>query len=326
MAGKNALAVVVAVAIIVIAAAAVVLTMGGGSDDGGEQTSGSVSATVYLDMGDSVAEYDGTGSSVVDIVTDALGDDHDVVFRSNGTLYSVDGQTNGDGRYWTVFRWASPGGWSVFSESSSAYVDGMSIAVRCSERVTNDDGTYTYSAPDIDVEYEVWYFLQVREGITNDWIYSLGVSHSILEEGFWISGTGSTNNEALADAVISTFFSDSDVQVVTSSTDEGDSITYLVDGEVMFSYGTRSDMYGWFLEFLGHSDEAVGSDSWRYWTQFSYNPDAETLDDTDQWNYNNLSFGMYDISRYHYFGLVLKTSAMEDQFIDISTPSDIPGA
>lgn len=325
MASKNAIIAITAVVVIVIAAAAV-LALGGGSNDSGTQSREPVATTLYLDWGNSVEEYTGTGSTISEIITDALGDDHEAIFRSNGTLYSVDGQTNADNMYWTVFRWASPGGWTVFSESSSSYVDGMSIAVSYSERVTNDDGTYTYSAPDIDVEYEVWYFLQVREGITNDWIDSLGVSRAILEEGFWISGTGSTNNEALADAVISTFFSDSDVQVVTSSTDEGDSITYLVDGEVMFSYGTRSDMYGWFLEFLGHSDEAVGSDSWRYWTQFSYNPDAETLDDTDQWNYNNLSFGMYDISRYHYFGLVLKTSAMEDQFIDISTPSDIPGA
>lgn len=320
--------ILIAVAIVAVAAVCLVYW----SLDAGDQGTGPdpdtdpgiVSATVYLDIDGEITTYEGQGATVEAILTSAVGDDHELTFLSSGVLYSVDGQSSGDGRYWTVFLWSSPGGWSPVSYTAS-YVDGMHLAVSLAERVTDSSGTASYEAPDIEVEYTVYYFLQVREGITTDWIERLGLTRETLEEGFWISGTGSTNNEALADAVISTFFPDAEVEIV----DTGSQITYVVDGEGLFSYLTRSDMYGWFVEFLGYSDTLQSSDggswgTWTYWTQFSYNPSAETLDDTDQWNYNNMSFGMYDITEYRYFALVLKTSVEEDTFIDIPTPSDIP--
>lgn len=315
---------VVSAAIVVVVVCIGALLYDGWSEDGEAR---SVSATVYLEVDGDFVTLEGEGSTLEEILTSAVGEDHELTFLSSGVLASVDGQSSVDDRYWTVFRWSSPTGWSEFSYSNPSYVDGMSLAVSLAERVTDSGGYVSYTAPDIEVEYTVYYFLQVREGITTDWIDALGQSRAALEEGFWISGTGSNNNEALADAVISTFFSNSEVEVVMAD----NQIKYLVDGEEgVFSYGVRTDMYGWFLEFLGYSDTQQseggegGYGTWTYWTQFSYNPSAETLDNVDQWNYNNLAFGMYDITEYRYFGLVLKTSEAEDQFIDIQTPSEIP--
>ena len=79
---------------------------------------------------------------------------------------------------------------------------------------------------------------------------------------------------------------------------------------------------------MGWSDTKKSSGGeygvWTFWNQYSYNPAAKTDDNTDYWDFNQWSFGMYDISKYRYFGLVLKTSEMEDSYIDLSTPSEIP--
>ena len=79
---------------------------------------------------------------------------------------------------------------------------------------------------------------------------------------------------------------------------------------------------------MGWSDTKKSSGGeygvWTFWNQYSYNPAAKTDADTAYWDFNQWSFGMYDISKYRYFGLVLKTSEMEDSYIDLSTPSEIP--
>lgn len=288
------------------------------------------SIDVWFDDGlGNTVKYTGSGTTIRTAVLGSIGD-HDIVFAANGNVSSVDGKERSSEGRWVVFRWASPGGWSAVSKTDSECHEGMTLALRYSKIVKDDAGNTTYEAPDIVVKYKVYYFVQIREELdSTEWLRGLGISEDMKKEGFWISGEGSTNNEALADAMIKAFYPDSEVEVRNGSNDEGNFIEYIIDGkEGFFKYGTKMDMYGWFLSFMGWSDTKVGSGgdygTWTFWNQYSYNPDAKVDDDTAFWDFNQWSFGMYDISTYRYFGIVLKTSQGEDSFIDLQTPSEIP--
>lgn len=323
-----------ALAVVVIAAVALLVSGSLGNHDEDSQAT-PFGARVYLDDGsDPYSEYSGTGTSMKDVIQDALAG-HDVVFASNGNITSVDGVKNDGDRRWVVFKWASPGGWSPVTDVSKAVHDGANLAVRYSERVKDDQGNISYSAPDIGVKCKVYFFLRIQEEWdATSWLRSLPLTESQKREGFWIAGEGSTANEALADAMLRTFYSDRTYTVTKGSNDDGNYIQYDIDGmgeegELPFyKYGTKTDMYGWFLSFMGWSDTKVDSKgeygTWTFWTQYSYSPEAETDDNTDYWEFNQWAFGMYDISEYRYFGLVLKTSEMEDKNIDLPTPSEIP--
>ena len=285
---------------------------------------------VWFDDGSGgTTEYTGTGTTIKAAILGSI-DDREIVFAANGNVSSVDGKGRGSDGRWVVFSWASPAGWSPVSKTDSECHEDMTLALRYSKVVKDDAGNTTYEAPDIEVEYKVYYFVQIREkSDATEWLKGLGITDEMKKEGFWISGEGSTNNEALADAMIKAFYPDSAVEVRNGSTDEGNFIEYVIDGkEGFFKYGTKTDMYGWFLSFMGWSDTKVGSGgeygTWTYWNQYSYNPEAKTDDEPANWEFNQWSFGMYDISKYRYFGLILKTSEMEDTFIDIPTPSEIP--
>ena len=325
---KTIIAVAVA-AIAVLAVISIILVSGGGGDDGRSEPN-VTDAVVWLDRNDGSepVSFEGSGGDIRGIVESALSG-YDVVFRANGNISSVDGVGNDDSRTWIIYRWASPGGWAVFSDTESSYVDGMNIAVRYSDRTVGDKGDVSYSAPDIEVDYEVFFFIQIREEASSTvWLRNLPLSDSDKKKGVWISGRGSTSSEALADAVLTNFFPRSSHEVVTSDDGGQGSVKYVVDGkEGMFTYGMTPSMYGWFVSFLGWSDTKVGSEgdygTWTFWNQYTYSPDADSLSDTDYWGFNQFSFGMYDISEYRYFALVLKTSSMEDSFIDLSTPSEI---
>ncbi len=321
-----------AAVLVVVIAVAAVLTIG--SDKGGDEEVLPFDARVYLDDGTSYTEYSGTGTSMKGVIRNALSG-HDVVFASNGNITSVDGVANSGDSRWVVFKWASPGGWSAVTDISKGTHDGAELAVRYSERAKDDQGNVSYSTPDIQVKCKVYFFVKIQEQWdATSWLRDLPLTEAQKKEGFWISGEGSTANEALADAMLRTFYSDCTYTVDKGSNDEGNYIEYIIDGKgeegelPFFRYGTKTDMYGWFLSFMGWSDTKVSSKgeygTWTFWTQYSYNPDAETDDDTAYWDFNQWSFGMYDISEYHYFALVLKTSEMEDKSIDLPTPSEIP--
>ncbi len=319
--------------LVVIVAVVAVLAVGSLGND--ETVASPFGARVYLDDGsETYTESAGTGISVKEVIQDALSE-HDVTFASNGNVTSVDGVHNDGDRRWVVFRWASPGGWTPVSDTRTAMHDQVSLAVRYSDRVKDEQGNITYSTPDIQVKYKVYYFIKVQEQWdATSWLRNLPLTESQKRAGFWISGEGTTNNEALADAMLKTFYPDCKYKISSGDNDEGNYIEYSIEGKgeegelPFFRYGTRTDMYGWFLSFMGWSDTKVSSKgeygTWTFWTQFSYNPNAKTDDDTNYWDFNQWSFGMYDISRYHYFALVLKTSEMEDTYIDLPTPSDIP--
>ena len=322
MNSKTIIAIVVVLAIVGASAAVLVMNTGGNTKADTVYT-----AVVWLDDGNKETEYSGTGYNIREIIEDALSG-HEVLFNSNGNITSVDGVANTSDRLWAVFKWASPDGWAVFSDRAGNYIDGMTIAVRYADRAADDKGNTSYSLPDIDVEYKVYFFVQFKEQYNSTkWMQKLNLDEKQRQQGVWIEGTGSTTNEALADAVLTYLLPDSSY----SFHDSGDQRTYVVDGEEgLFSYGMRQGMYGWFLSFFGWSDTKQSSEggeygTWTYWSQYNYHPDAKSVDDPAHWGYNQFSFGMYDITKYRYFGLVLQTTAAEDDvYLPLPAPSEIP--
>lgn len=330
---KSMLIAAAAIVVVVAVAAIAVAAMDGGGDDNHDAEDG-ITAAVWLDDGSSQTELSGTGDDVRSILQSAL-KDHDLVLRTNGGISSVDGVLNSPASAWTVFRWTSyydqdnTGGVWVEYSSQQAY-DGMVLAVKHSARTVSEDGSVSYERPDIEIKEKVYFFIRIEEETdSTEWLRDLPLSEEDKKAGMWIAGYGRTANEALADAVLTTFFPGSTVEVDTGETDGKSSITYTVDGkDGFFTYGTSGGMYGWFTSFLGWSDTKVGSGgeygTWTYWNQYTYNPAASSDSDPDYWDFNQLSFGMYDITRYHYFGLVLRTSTEEGVPADMQTPSEIP--
>ncbi|MCL2295651.1 MAG: hypothetical protein FWC29_01035 [Methanomassiliicoccaceae archaeon] len=318
---------IIAAAVVITASAAILIISSEDSKDGTVTAKSGYDAVVWLDDGNNETGYSGTGDNVRKIIENALSG-HTIVFSSNGNIASIDGVANTNDKVWTIFKWASPGGWAVFSDKTANYTDRMTVSVRYADKTTNDKGNATYSAPNIEVEYKVYYFIQFKEQYNStEWMRSIGLSDSQKREGIWIEGTGKNNNEALADAVLRYLFPNS---TYSSAAADGQ-VTYTVDGKTgLFTYGERIDMYGWFLSFFGWSDTKQSSEggeygTWTYWSQYCYHPDAKSLDDPKQWNYDQFSFGMYDITKYRYFGLVLQTTAAEDDVdASIPAPSGIP--
>lgn len=324
------IAALIAVAVIVVAVAVTALP----GDSEKSDSSITVTGTVYLVSDTGTEKHEGRGDSVKEILSSALSD-HDLVLKTNGNISSVDSVENSKTRSWTVFRWSSyynsatGGAWLEYS--SQTVFDGMILCVSLSEKATAEDGTVSYEAPDIEVSVKVYFYIRITEQLNStDWLKSLPLTESQKKEGMWIAGYGSTANEALADAMLTTFFPDSMRTVETGDTEKGAFIDYVVDGkEGFFKYGTSSDMYGWFLSFMGWSDTKSSDEggeygTWTYWAQYTYNPSAKSDDDAAYWDYNQLSFGMYDITKYRYFGLVLCTTTTDGVDADIPTPSEIP--
>ncbi len=278
------------------------------------------SAVVWLND----EEYAGEGDNLQEILESSL-KGHNIIFNTNGSIKSVDGKGNTDSSLWSVYKWASPDGWKSYSKISGKFVEGTNLSVHYSEKTTDDKGNVSYSIPETEVEFEVHYFVQFKEqSDATEWMTQIATPDD-REKGFWISGKGSNNNEAFANAMYTNFFSDSKLDVVN----KGGAVTYLIDGkEGMFSHGTRDGMYGWFLWFLGWTDTKVNNNggeygTWTYWSQYSYNPNADSLDTPEEWGYNDWSFGMYDITDYRYFALVLQTTTADGLETKLPAPSEM---
>ena len=283
----------------------------------------SYKATVWFDSGSTSVDSTGEGSTVIDIVKAAY-PDHDIVVMANGNIGSIDGTGNKTNERWVIFVWESYKGWVVYN--SQEVFDGMILAVKYSERTKTADGTVEYEKPEMEIKQRAYFFIRMSEQLdSTEWLKKLPLTEEEKKEGFWIAGEGTNPNEALADAVLSAFFPDSKIEVSSGDSEKGHYIEYIVDGEKgFFKYGTSSDMYGWFVSFLGLTDEDMGGGLWRYWVQYSYNKDAKTDDNPDSWDFNQLSFGQYDLSKYHYFALIRMITTEDGTDTYIPTPSTIP--
>ena len=295
-----------------------------------------IGAHVRVKAGDSYASYEGRGDTIQAIVKSALGDD--VEFSNNGNVKSFRGQANDSGHSWVVFRWKAPETWAHATDSDMA--EGMTLALEFSERISTTSGI-DYSVPDLMVEEVAYFFFQipdiddirastlkeVKEKLValDRWLSKAGLSDDDVREGFWIKGTGTNACDALANAVRDYIFPESKLEMVADPS--LDYRVYTLDGETgYYQHGVRPASFGWFNEFLGWSDTDIGDKKWTYWSQYTYNPNAKTLDDTRQWDYNQTTFGMYDMEKYRYYAVILQTTTKDGTAVDIPTPSDIPKA
>lgn len=332
---KKTLMIIGAVAI--VAAAAVVaaaMVMGGGSG-GDEKTV--YSADVRVSDNGTYLEFKGEGATYQDILRDALGDD--VVISNNGNVQSYKGKANQGDNSWVVYRWKAPETWQ--NANNKDLTGGMTLALEYAKRETSSTGAVTYSKPDLKIEYEAYFFIQipaldeirssplkaVQENAKklDSWLQKSGVDDLTIKEGFWIKGKGANACEALANAVHDYMFSSYDLELITDPS--WDFRVYKLDGEEgYYQYGIRTGSFGWFNVFLGWDDTDVGGQRWTYWSQYTYNPNAKTLDDTRQWNYNQNTFGNYDMDKYPYYAVILQTTTDSEEgvAVDIPTPSDIP--
>lgn len=336
--------VVVAVAVVAVAA---VMMMGGDS----ENESKLYSASVFVSNGDSYDEYQGEGETYEEILRAALGDD--VVISNNGNVQSYKGKTNDDDHSWAVFTWKGSEEWQ--NTSNRSLVDEMKIALEYSAKQKSSSGKTEYTKPDLKIEQEVYFFIQIPsfeelEKVANDpsskpddksdgtklttkerleilmgWLQKAGLSSETMKKGIWVKGKGTSVNDALADAIHTTFFKNLEAESEATSKN---TIQFKVGDEVLHEYLSIKSQYGWFVSFMGWTDTGLKNGNWTYWSQYTYNPNAKTLDDSRQWSYNQLSLGMYDMSECHYFALILQTTASKEAgegvTVNIPTPSDIP--
>ena len=310
---KSTIAVVVII-VALLAVVAVFALQSGSSDD---KEIKEVNATVHLGFSDAEVSSTGFGNTISAILASAF-PDRDIQYSSNGSIASVDGVDNTNKNTWAVFKWASPDGWDVLSVSANSKIElpeGVTLALHYAEKTKDDQGKISYSAPDINVEYKVYFFLQFKEGYDHNDIIRSILTEQERKDGFWIEGTGENVIACLQDAVYTYLLHD-------TYTDE--------DKKEILSYDERRESYGWLNKFLGWEDTRVstsGGDygTWTYWSQYTYEPDAEILNDASEWSYNQLSLGQYDITECHYFALILQTTTVETVNIPIATtPAEIP--
>ncbi len=319
MASNRAPVLVVAAVVIVAAVAAVFLAQSGEQK---APTNEGPTAEVLVTEGDFYVTFEGQGDTVQKVLQDALGED--VVFSEDGTIQSYKGTPNADDHRWTVYRWKTPEGWV---DAGDTVIEGMTFSLDYSE---------PGQVPGYDVYKEAYFFIQVpstedlatslsgevRDNYDklSEWLDLAGMTVEDIEEGFWIKGQGRCVNEALADAVHVCMYP----TLMYERVEDSDSVDYYLDGNVFHSHGIRADMYGWFLDFLGWSDVDLHNGDFTYWSQYSYNPNAPTLDDGRQWTFDDWALGMYDMDRYRYFGLVLQTTQEDGTSKVLPTPDTIP--
>lgn len=332
-------------AILVIAASAAMLVML--SEDPGEQEKDTFSVNLNVREGDTYTAYQTEGNTLREALETALGED--IVISNNGNIRSYKGTENTEEQAWVVFKWDAVSKW-VPVTSEKVY-NRMELVLMYSVK-TVSGGRVEYEKPTLDLAMDAYFFIQIpsmteieavandglskpdanngdltvmeRFGILQDWLNRAGIDTASAEAGFWIKGSGSNVNEALVDAVHRCLFSDWEAEV----TENRGIMEYRLNGELVHSHLTNSQKYGWFVSFLGWTDTSLPNGDWTYWSQFAYNPNANSLDDSRQWTYNTLSLGLHDMTKYRYFALILQTTTEMDaeQGIgaNIPVPSEIP--
>lgn len=331
MESKIKIAMVAILAVTVVSCSALAVTMMG--SNGGDNQDTVYSVEVRVLEGEQYKSYPAQGKTVSEILTNAFGDK--IVVASNGNVKSFNGKENDSSHSWMTFRWMSHDGWVAADKSN--LVQGVTLALEYSEK-QNVAGKTVYSTPDLIIDKEVYFFIKIssmQELATStntdiqthyaqleDWIDKSVYDVASFEQGFWIKGSGQDPNEALADAISKTLFPGMTFDKNVLS----DRIIYTVDGDEFHSHGITTQSYGWFLTFLGWTDINLGPAGYTYWSQYTYNPNAPTLDDDRQWTYNSRSFGAYDMDRYHYFAIFLQTTLEDGTDAILPGPSTIPEA
>jgi len=339
---KRSLALLMAVA--VAAVTLISLTIAISPGDG--PVARSYEVTLSVSEGGSYTQYSAEGGNLREILEDALGEE--VVIQSNGNVASYKGIESSKDTAWVVFIWDGTGNWSA--NVAGKLHDGAELVLQLSARIAIDN-SYAYEAPTLEITKEVYFFIQIpsmaeiesvataessrpdsnnrdltvkeRFTILLDWLERAGLDYESVEHGLWIKGRGSNVNEALVDAVRSSLYPGSEMMVL----EERGVLEYYLAGDLVHSHLTIQQMYGWFVTFLGWTDTSLANGDWTYWSQFAYNPNARTMDDARQWTYNTMSLGMHDLTRYHYFALVLQTTSERDSeqgiWMALPTPSEI---
>ena len=188
---KKALMIVCLAAVVVAAAAAAVVLMSGGSQDShsGDKV---YTADVRVQEGAGYAEYSGEGKTYQEILKDALGSD--IVISNNGNVQSYKGKTNAGDHSWAVFRWKAPEKWENASNKDLA--DGMTLALEYSVRTTVS-GVTEYSKPDLKIEQEVYFYIQIPEldEIRNSTLKS--VREKLEKLDFWLQKSGFSDDDII---------------------------------------------------------------------------------------------------------------------------------
>lgn len=255
-----------------------------------------LTANVYIDSGtDTPYMAEGTGKDIVSIINDSAGE-IDILFNSNGSVRSVDGRIPGEGERWVIWRWASPEGWSVLSGTGTVGLpDGVNLCVHMSKTVQLSGGVVSYEPPEIEIEYRIYFFIQLREQYSaNEWIRSAIGSEMDRRDGQWFSATGTSVMDAFEKVVWGEIFTGQ----------------YTVEERAeILNYRTVPSQLGWLDTFMGWNDTRVGVEgeygTWTYWSQYNWTENAG-------WEYDNLSLGKYDITDHRYFALILQTTLAHD--------------
>ncbi len=346
---KNVLIALMVAVVAIAGIAAAVVMMAGGDNDKGDGETYNITLQVARDDG-SYDEYSVVGSNVKEILANTLGDS--IVLKSNGNVQSYNGKENTDKESWIVFRWQSLKGWVPVKDTDLR--DGTTLVLEYAEK-TLKNNKIEYVQPKFSISNDAFFFIQIPnmseiEKIAKDpsskpddksegvklttsqrfdnlmgWLEKASLTIPDMEKGIWIKGSGTNANEALVNALKNTLFPTSEVEVV----EEKGVLVYKLDGEMVHGHLMSKDMFGWFTELFGWTDTQLKNGDWTYWSQYSYNPNAKTLDDTKQWTYNSLTLGKYDLGKYRYFALVLQTTTEKQTDggaeIVMPTPSEIPG-
>ena len=331
MDSKIKIALIAVLVILVIGVVAVALSggLGSNSDNNNSSGDGMITATVYLEGLGETEELTGTGTTLHEILDNALSS-HTVDYSSSGAVRSVDGKSAEGDSVWALFKWASPDGWVVISGAnySASLIDGMSIALSYSEK-TAVDSKITYSTPVSEVEYSVYFFIKFEENYDdtnyadeNKWIVNnINMTETERKNGMWFKGTGSSVVEALKDVIMNQLFpglhTDSEWENIIEN--EG-------DPSPIYYYSHEDGNYGWLYYFLGWTDTKVSASggeygTWTYWSQYTFDPESNDFSDASDWTYNDWSLGLYDITEYRYFALVLKTTTTDNSG---NPPSSVP--
>ena len=151
---KNILIMIIAAVVVAAGAGAtVVLMSGGGNDSGGDD---GYNIKLEVSQGDSTyKEYSVTGSTVTEILQNALGES--IKLKSNGNVQSYNSQENTDTHSWIVFRWQSLKGWVPAKDSDLR--DDTTLVLEFAEKIVGEKSV-EYKQPAFSISSTVYFFIQ----------------------------------------------------------------------------------------------------------------------------------------------------------------------